>query len=129
MKTHLMIKRNWFVCLFTKYKYYMACNSKRKFYLKDNIFIDSNGIESGKRNSTEDEINRINIDIEYLKYLKFINSGDKIKMEYIEQATDKAYQAKEELNTLQTLMNDLHSKYPFFSCKNCMRTKYYKENK
>lgn len=26
-----MIKRNWFVCLFTKYKYFMACNSKRKF--------------------------------------------------------------------------------------------------
>ena len=28
-----MIKRNWFVCLFTKYKYFMACNSKRKFLI------------------------------------------------------------------------------------------------
>ena len=124
-----MIKRNWFVCLFTKYKYYMACNSKRKFYLKDNIFIDNKGIECGERNHIEDTINKINIDIEYLKYLKFINGNDEINMEYIEMATEKAHQAKQELDTLQTIMNDFHSRYPLFSCKNCTRTKHYKENK
>ena len=42
MKTHLMVKRNWFVCMFTKYKYYMACNSKRKFKRKCGFFDKHN---------------------------------------------------------------------------------------
>ena len=31
MKTHLMVKRNWLVSLCTRYNYFMACNSKRRF--------------------------------------------------------------------------------------------------
>lgn len=46
MKTHLMIKRNWFVCLFTKHKYYMACNSNRKF--KDNHTDKNNNFVYGE---------------------------------------------------------------------------------
>lgn len=72
-----MIKRNWFVCLFTKYKYFMACNSKRKFNRVGTYFFV--------------DINDVNIDGEvYIDYQGIEYIGD---------------------------------------CKNCTRTKYYKENK
>lgn len=43
MKTHLMVKRNWLVSLFTRYNYSMACNSKKKYCRKGiNLFIGVN---------------------------------------------------------------------------------------
>lgn len=54
MKTHLMVKRNWLVSLFTKYPYYMACNSKRRFINNGFYYNDKQGSDIIGETSVED---------------------------------------------------------------------------